>query len=165
MLVLVIFLLVLFSLAGVALLRMTVTEGKVTDSFRTNSETVRRVDSALQTAVNEIRSNPKNVLQDDKSFDDANYYSCSGTGFEFGTMHTAFPDYIGACVALASDPPTGRRDLKISLTTSDGTLVGQARVVISDRLTSGGPAVLGYHMTVCDWQVAAALSSTTNSCS
>ena len=146
-LLLVLGLMVFFAVVSIALLQLTQTTSRVAEKLPNAMRQVREADSALDSAVNQIRSNPS---------------ACTSS-----IAIAGYPAFDLTCAQTPSADPN-RRDLLIKIKGSPKPL-GQVRVVITDAVPSpvlGEPATpaIGYQLTVCDWQIGDVVSSSSNTC-
>jgi Tfp pilus assembly protein PilX len=158
-------LLLAFSVIGLAIAGLTVAGDRIATGLAGQTATIREADSALESAVNQVRKDPaaQNAGSD-----------CASISFQ-PLDSTQFPD-VGTMVCYDNAPAADTRDMTVSVCTvslpncgTSGSNIrpfAQARIVVTDAVGTGIAKTRkpGYAIDVCDWQVASQISSNLNTC-
>lgn len=148
-----------FAIIGSALLAMTVTMLRVTESHARSADRVRAADGALEIVVNDLRLNTAAAGQG--CVDSSTNH---GFGSSYDVSTTLASGSVAEVVVECSATVTAQRRI-YSLTARTGpdwTVSGATRIRIDD--TADGVARPGASLLVCDWQLGAAVAGSLAAC-
>lgn len=153
-------LMVVFAIVTVALLSMTITMMRVTESYHRNASDVRAADGAMEIVISQLRLNPDGV---GAGCVDSGTHSGYASSYEIDTVLDDGSTRSVIVVCDADSVSSTRRVLSLSARTgATHSLSGVARVRIDDAVgSSPSPGVV---MIVCDWQLGKALSASLAAC-
>ncbi len=135
MLMFVLAVVLMLSIAAIALLRMTLTAGNVASGLSVSTRTLHAIDGSMEKAVNEFRNDTLKA--------------CDGSATNYGTYKVACTD-----VVFTTAPAPAGRTMTFLAEKGTGEVAGKARVRVVDAV-NGQPSV-GYSIEVCDWLLGAA---------
>lgn len=135
MLMFVLAVVLMLSIAAVALLRMTFTAGEVASGLSVSTRTLHSIDGAMEKAVNEFRNDALKA--------------CDGSLTNYGTYSVSCID-----VVFTTPPAPAGRTMTFLAENGYGDVAGRARVRVVDAVN--GQASVGYSIEVCDWLLGAA---------
>ncbi len=138
--------LVIFLLAGIAILNFTTTVAHTTSSFAASQTSLREIDGRLERAVNWYRSNSSAVNT-----------PCVGSLLVPPSESTA--PYSLACSSTSVS--TTQRTTTIELF-AGSSVVGRAGIRVYDLNNNG--IIAGIAMDVCDWQLGSQVETGIVSC-